>query len=101
MTTERDSGESFTEQEHINAYVPQVENRRFSYPLLACDGVNRINHNNIGWTDPVHSHDFYDMSNDVAFLLNGKPPARPVLSSIRYWKSPSSAGGDTAKSKDS
>jgi len=85
MTTERDSGEPFSEQSHINAYVPQVSNRKFSYPLLACDGIKKINQNNIGWTDPVHSHDFYDMSNDVAFLLNDKLPYRPVLSTIKYW----------------
>ena len=91
MTTERDSGERYSAQEHINAYVPQVANRKFSYPLLACGGVNEMNRNNIGWKDPVHSHDFYDMSNDVAFLSNGKPPDFPVLSTIRYWKHPSSS----------
>ena len=101
MTTERDSGEIFSAQEHINAYVPQVANRKFSYPLLACDGVNKMNQNNIGWTDPVHSHDFYDMSNDVAFLSNGKPPESSRVEHnqiLEAFVSPSHV--DTSKSKE-
>lgn len=85
MTTERDSGETFSDQEHIKAYVPQVSNRKFSYPLLTCNGIGSMNQSNIGWSDPVHSHDFYDMSNDVAFLTQGKSPTRPVLSTIGYY----------------
>lgn len=102
MTTERDSGDIFCAQQHINAYVPQVAHRKFSYPLLACDGVNKMNQINIGWTDPVHSHDFYDKSNDVIFLSNGKPPSHPVLTTIRYWKPSSSLSSshvDTSNSK--
>lgn len=86
MTTERDSGEKFTAQEHIKAYVPQVPNSQFSYPLLACDGVSEMNEDNIGWIDPVRSHDFYDMSTDVTFLRKGKTLDRPVLSTVMYWK---------------
>lgn len=80
----------------------QVAHQKFSYPLLACDGMNKMNQINIGWTDPVHSHDFYDMSNDVIFLLNGKPLSHPVLSTIRYWKPSSSFPSshvDTSNSK--
>lgn len=80
----------FSDQENIKAYVPEVSSRSFSYPLIACNGVSKMNQNNIGWSDPVHSHDFYDMSNDVSFLTKGRPLARPVLGTIQYFAAASS-----------
>lgn len=56
-TLERDSGERFSEQPHIQAYVPQVRHPKFMFPLLVCD-ITHVEPRHIGWSDPLHDHDF-------------------------------------------
>mmetsp|Transcript_84645 Transcript_84645/g.126925 ORF Transcript_84645/g.126925 Transcript_84645/m.126925 type:complete len:398 (+) Transcript_84645:162-1355(+) len=86
-TDEIDSGQNFVDQRHINAYVPQVRHRAFHYPLLACNISNMVPHH-IGWADPIRSHSYYDMSEDVRFILKGKQDggaAGPTLSIVRHY----------------
>lgn len=87
-TMERDSGERFSDQEDIKAYVPLCRHRFFSYPLLACD-IAQVHARHIGWTDPWHSHDYYSLHNDVIFLRQrrGAVDQGPVLSLIGHWGS--------------
>ena len=82
---ERDSGECFSDQPHVQAYIPQMRHRFFSYPLLACNASDVVEAHHMGWSDPFRSHAYYDMSQDVEFLLGGKKLSRPVLSMIGHW----------------
>jgi hypothetical protein len=91
-TTEHDSGQRFSKQEHIQAYVPQVRHRLFAYPLLACD-ITSLEPRHIGWTDSLHNHEYYNLHNDLEFLhqqaqREGEQTSRqgPVLSVIGHWK---------------
>jgi len=63
-TSERDSGQRFDAQEKISAYVPNVVNNRFLFPLLATD-VRSVADKNIGWVDPTKHYTFYDLSRNV------------------------------------
>jgi len=83
-TIERDSGETYTSQPHIKAYIPQVSNKNFLYPLILSD-ITNIDSNHIGWTDPTHNHFYYDVSNDVIFLHSNVKKSS-VLSSVTYWR---------------
>ena len=97
-TSERDSGQKFSAQPHMKAYVPQIHNRSFPHPLIACD-ISQIDDNHIGWVDPLRSHSFYCLSGDVKALIE-EEPAHPKLSIVRYWPSSDNekaarAGGDS------
>lgn len=86
------SGQKFSEQEHIQAYVPQVRHRLFAYPLLACD-ITSLEPRHVGWTDPLHNHEYYNLYKDVKFLQQraqqreGEPSGRerPMLSVLGHW----------------
>jgi hypothetical protein len=49
--TGKDQGLNFSEVPSISSYVPQVESKVYSYPLLACN-VDAIDHDLLEWTDP-------------------------------------------------
>jgi len=85
-TNERDSGQRYSDQKHIQAYIPQVPHRFFPFPLLACD-IDDVDVSHIGWTDPLRDHQYYNLNNDVDYLLHGQPLGRPVLSVVGHWKS--------------
>jgi hypothetical protein len=49
--TGKDQGINFSDVRSISSYVPQVESKVYSYPLLACN-VDLIDHDLLEWTDP-------------------------------------------------
>ena len=54
----------FSANEEIFAYVPQIRWGGFPFPFLACD-INHIDQGLIGWTDPAHDYDFYNLIYDI------------------------------------
>lgn len=80
---ENDSGEKYSDQSFISAYVPQVRARGFPHALLACD-ISDINPDHIKWKDPIRGHGYYCMTQDIDFLRKTKKE-HPVLSMIRYY----------------
>jgi hypothetical protein len=85
-TLERDSGERFSEQQHIQAYIPQVPHHLFAHPLIACD-IDVVEPRHIGWTDPLHSHQYYSLDNDVDYLLERGcvQLLGPLLHPSKHW----------------
>lgn len=89
MTTEWDSGELYSNQETIQAYIPQVPHRLFPFNLLACD-ISNLDTRHVGWKDPTRSYEYYELYRDVEFVWkreSSAPLDRPVLSVVRHWKS--------------
>jgi len=54
----------FTCVSEIYAYIPQVIDEYFQYPLLACD-LDNIDDNLIYWEDGERSYDYWNMIYDV------------------------------------
>jgi len=98
-TSERDSGQHFSAQPQIKAYVPQVRNKSFSHPLIACD-ISSINVDHIGFSDPLHKHNFYCLEEDVKVLTRGIKTTDPKLSIIRHWPPNSNIQNATMESGD-
>jgi hypothetical protein len=81
-TEERDSGESYSDQEGINAYIPQISSPTFVFPLIASD-LSKFDGKYVGWKDPILSYEFYNMRKDVeALCYSGDSP---VLSSVYQY----------------
>ena len=104
----------FSSNDDIGLYVPQIRNSGLPFPLLACD-VDHIDHSLIGWSDPVHSYDYWNMIYDIPWdgmprqkfedHLNGpnspsaatrpmlhlnpptefKVPEKPIFSIVKYY----------------
>lgn len=85
-TFERDSGERFSSQHRIKAYVPQVPDPSFRFPLIACD-LSGIDPKNIGWIDPLRSQSYYSLDQDVQFLMKQEHnvSTEPKLSIVKHW----------------
>ena len=55
----------FSELENPNAFVPQVKNQVYSYPLLVCKGFSP---HLVTWEDPDKPHSYYDLTEDAVDL---------------------------------
>lgn len=96
-TDELDSGEKYSDQLIISAYVPQMKTRAFPYPLLACD-ISGMDSCHIDWVDPIRGHAYYDMAADVQFLSEGKDyRSKPVLSVIKRFNTKVKVSPSTKK----
>lgn len=85
-TSERDSGEAFSSQAKITAYVPQMPHSKFSFPFIAAHDSSAFSNHYIGWHDPVLGHDNYHLDADVNFLMRGRATA--VLSRVCQYSAP-------------
>jgi len=82
-----DQGIDFSDVKHLHemhAYVPQIREATFSYPLLACD-LQDFDEELIGWKDPFRGHAAHNLANDAYSIMGGKP-LQPVFSIIKLWK---------------
>jgi hypothetical protein len=84
-TEERDSGESFTKQEKITAYIPQVSNRNFAFPLIAAD-LSTFGRQHLGWEDPVVDHSYYNLQEDVVALDAAAATSKAILSRVYQYE---------------
>ena len=66
-TDERDSGESYSKQKKISAYIPQVHHRSFAFPLIAAD-LTKFDSQHLGWEDPFLKHEYYNLQDDIVAL---------------------------------
>jgi hypothetical protein len=69
-TTERDSGQPFQSIKDMQAYIPQIPNADFSFPLIGAD-LSTFDGKYVGWYDHLLDYEFYDLSRDVRVLLGG------------------------------
>ena len=54
----------FSSNPEIFAYVPQIKLPSQPFPYLVCD-IDDIDQGLIGWNNPAHSYDFYNLIYDV------------------------------------
>jgi hypothetical protein len=80
-----DQGINFSEVPSISTYVPQVESKAYSYPLLACN-IDSIDADLFDWTDPDRPHGYYDLTKDADDLLQGTDiTTKMVFSTLTHW----------------
>ena len=72
----------------VMGYIPQVKERGFSHPLLACD-LTGIDEDLIGWKDHFHGFERHNLVNDVRDILEGQVPSQPIFSIVKHWDSDS------------
>lgn len=80
-TTERDSGESYSDQEEMEAYIPQIPDPNFSFPLIGAD-LSHFSGKFCGWRDPMKDYSAYSLSQDVEAL--GSTPGE-CLSIVKQY----------------
>lgn len=86
-TTERDSGESFSKQKKISAYVPQVNHRSFAFPLIAAD-LSKFDCQHVGWEDPFYDHGYYNLQDDITAIdPDLAASGKPILSRVYQYES--------------
>ena len=74
-----DQGIHFSDVPSISTYVPQVESKVFSYPLLACS-IDGIDTDLMDWQDPDRpDFKFYELTRDADVLLRGMDVSTKVV----------------------
>lgn len=71
--------EKFTELNEICAYIPQAKLYGYGFPLILCD-LRHVSNDYIGWTSPMHSHEFYSIVNDIPSLKG-----RSLFAAAKQW----------------
>lgn len=73
------------------AYIPQVESSKIVFPLIACPTDDLIGSRLFSWKDNEKSHEYYDLSRDLAdvMMLDQKTErfaiSKKVLGTVSYW----------------
>lgn len=78
----KDMGIDFSFVQTILAYVPQVQDPSYAYPLLACD-IDDIEERFIGWKDPDNNFDFHNLIYDVPYEGMKRSP-QPTNKELSY-----------------
>jgi hypothetical protein len=69
--------------DEIHAYVPQVREKGFVYPLLACDTSN-IDQQLLDWDDKENGYSPHNLMVDFHKVTRSKP-LHPVFSTITQF----------------
>ena len=87
--------ENFSNVSVISAYIPQVLNDDFIYPLIACD-VDHIGEELYDWNDPERDYSYYSVISDAKQLLKNQPNANisRVFSRVKHWPPQTKKGLD-------
>lgn len=81
---------NFSDVPSISTYVPEVQSKVFSYPLLACN-FDGIDEDLLDWADPDRPISFYDLTKDADILLRDTDvTSKVVFSQIFHWPPPPS-----------
>jgi len=72
----------------VCAYIPEVNSRELSYPLIACR-IDTFDHELFEWQNPDASYEVYDLTRDVAMILKEKEGHENIndntFSIIMHW----------------
>jgi len=81
----------FDEVKNIRAYVPQLKEKGFDYPIILCD-ICDINPNLLGWKDPFNGYEPHNITNDLSQILKEYqlPKDKKVFSIIKQYPALSS-----------
>jgi len=56
----------FSSETYIDAYIPQIVQPRYAFPILACD-IDEVDQSLIGWNDPLESYDDSNIMFDMPY----------------------------------
>ncbi len=68
--------------EEVQAYIPQLRENGFEYPLIACD-ITNIDHDLLGWKDHLNGFDRHDLTHDAMEILGSTNNS--IFSTVKYW----------------
>ena len=68
----------------VNAYIPQLRENGFEYPLIACD-VDSIDHDLFGWRDNLNGFEPHNLTNDLKEILGTSNVEKTIFSIVKYW----------------
>ncbi len=69
--------------EEVQAYIPQIIENGFEYPLIACD-ISDIEECLLGWHDHIYGFGRHNLTNDLKEIM-GDSFQNPVFSTVKYW----------------
>lgn len=75
---------SVKRRHEVHGYIPQVTEKGFVHPLLACD-ISKVDHDLIGWRDNIHGFEPHNLFNDVRKILGGEDPPPYAFSIVKDW----------------
>jgi hypothetical protein len=79
----KDQHIDFSDVKVIDSYIPQVTSPLITYPLLLCN-IDDIDPFLFSWQDEEHPHTTYDITRDVASVLETDNHPR-VFAQVRHW----------------
>ncbi|KAL3924069.1 MAG: hypothetical protein SGILL_001273 [Bacillariaceae sp.] len=85
-----DQGIDFTitkDRPEMHGYVPQVEAKEFTYPLLAAD-ISGVDDDLIGWSDSRQGYDMNNMVHDIPHIIGGDDQSitsHPIFSIVKQY----------------
>jgi len=83
-----DQGINFSDVPSISSYIPQVDSPIFSYPLVAASTKN-IHDELFSWDDPERPYEYYDLSKDAEYLMEGIADlSEGAFSQVVHWPPP-------------
>jgi hypothetical protein len=73
----------FTDIPQISGYIPQVQVDGYQFPFLLCD-IDEIGLDLLGWDDPYHSYDYWNLIFDIAEVAEKKRQERELTTDDAY-----------------
>ena len=86
----KDQNIGFYDVKHLDgvtAYIPQLRENGFEYPLIACD-IASIDHDLIGWRDSRYGFEPHNLTKDFEEVLgksDNSSENRNIFSIVKYW----------------
>ena len=69
----------------VSAYIPQLRENGFEYPLIACE-LESIDHDLVGWRDHRHGYEPHNLTNDVKEIFGESyDVSKKIFSIVKYW----------------
>ncbi len=83
----RDQRIDFHQVKHldgVSAFIPQLRENGFEYPLIACD-IETIDHDLFGWRDNRNGFGPHNLTKDLQDILGKQTKKNNLLSIVKYW----------------
>ena len=89
----------FTDVPEISGYIPQVQVAGYEFPFLLCD-IDEIATDLLGWDDPYHSYDHWNLIYDIPAVAAKKREHRELTCDDAYVGDETEESPEDNTSKD-
>jgi hypothetical protein len=82
-----DQGIAFSatkDRPEMHGYVPQVEVKEFTYPVLAAD-ISGVDEDLVGWSDSRCGYDPHNLANDIQHIIGHQDLSYPIFSIVKQY----------------